>query len=180
LKSKAEFSLKKYLPALVCGFGAGVMQIVPFVKGFSCCLVMPIAAFVALLLDQKATNNHQKILSKKAVLFGLFTGLFAALFGTVFELFITLVTKQNDIIATFSELQKMIEGFPIGNDMKSEVLRLFQGVREDILKYGFSFLYTFSILVNNLIINPIFGIAGGLIGAQIINSKSNNSSDSYL
>lgn len=171
--------MKKYLPALVCGFGAGVLQIVPFIKSFSCCFVMPLAAFFALILEQKSTNSHHKIITKNAVLIGLFTGLFAALFGTTFEILITLITKSNDIIVTFPELQKMVEGFPVSNEMKNEVIQIFQNVREDILNYGFSFLYTFSILINNLIVNPIFGIAGGLIGAQIINNKANNSSDNF-
>jgi hypothetical protein len=112
-------------------------------------------------------------------MFGLFTGLFAALFGTTFEIFITLITRHNDIISTFPELQKMIEGFPVNNEIKKEVLQLFQTVREDILNYGFSFLYTFSVFINNLIVNPIFGMAGALIGIQIINSRNNNSSDDY-
>lgn len=166
--------MKKYLPALVCGFGAGVIQVVPFLKSFSCCLVMPLAAFFALILEQKSTNSHNKIITKKAILFGLFTGLYAALFGSFFEIFITLITKHNDIISTFPELQKMIEGFPLTEDIKKEVLNLFQKVREDIMTYGFSFLYTFSVLVNNIIVNPIFGIVGALIGSQIINSRINN------
>lgn len=168
--------MKKYLPAIVCGFGAGVIQIVPFLKSFSCCLVMPLAAFFALLLEQKSTNDHGRISSKKAIVLGLFTGFAAAIFGSFFEIFITLITKHNDIISTFPELQKMIDSFPVTDDLKKEVLNLFQKVREDIMTYGFSFLYTFSVLINNLIIDPIFGVVGALIGSQIINSRINNRS----
>jgi hypothetical protein len=169
--------LKKYLPALVCGFGAGVLQIVPYLKGVSCCLVMPLAAFFALMLEQKSTNDHSKIQTKKAVLLGLFTGLSAAVFGSFFEIFITLITKHNDIISTFPELQKMIYGLPVTEDIKKEVLNLFQKVRSDIMIYGFSILYTFSVLINNIIVDPIFGMIGALIGSQIINNKINNQSD---
>ncbi len=166
--------MKKYLPSLVCGFGAGVLQIVPFVKSFSCCMIMPLAAFLALLLDQRATNSFGFISAKKALMIGLITGFYAALFGTVFELFITFVTKQNDVIAAFPELQRMIQGFPVTEDIKNEVISLFQKVRSDILTYGFSWFYTLSVVVNNFLVNIVFGIVGGLVGSKIINSRTGN------
>lgn len=168
--------MKKYFAPLICGFGAGVLQIVPLVKSFSCCMILPLAALISLLLDQRATKNFDKIPMKKAVLFGLFTGLFAALFGSVFEILITLLTKHNDIISTFPDLQKMVQNFPLSEEIKTEVLKLFISVRDDILKNGFSLLYTFSVFFNNLIVNSIFGSVGGIFGAQIINSKLNNRS----
>lgn len=167
--------MKKYLPSLVCGFSAGVLQIVPLVKSFSCCLVLPLAAFFALILEQKSTNNFDIISAKKAVMIGLFTGLFAALFGSFLEILITFITKQNDIIITFPELQKMVGNFPVTEDIKKEVLLLFQNVRNDILTTGFSWLYSFSLVVNDFFIDILFGITGGLIGSQIINNRINNS-----
>jgi len=169
--------LKKYLAALICGFGAGVLQIVPFVKSFSCCMILPLAAFISLLLDQRATRNFGKIPMKKALLFGLFTGLFAALFGSVFELLITFITKNNDVIASFTDLQRIVQNLPLSEEIKKEVMNIFQSVREDILKNGFSILYTFSVILNNLIVNSIFGSVGGLVGAQIINSRLSNQSN---
>ena len=169
--------MKKYISALVCGFGAGVLQIVPFLRSFSCCFIIPLAAFTSLMLDQRATKSREKISAKKALMFGIVTGLYAALFGSSFELFITLVTKHNDIISTFPELQRMIEGFPVTPEIKTEVLNLFQNVREEILTKGFSLLYTFSVLMNNFIVNTIFGAVGGLVGAQIINNRINNPSN---
>lgn len=171
--------MKKYLPMLICGFAAGVLQIVPFIKSFSCCLIMPLAAFFSLVLDRKANNITSKIPAKKAVAFGILTGLFAAAFGSFFEIVITFITKQNDIIATFPELQRMVENFPVSEAIKKEILLLFQNLRNEILTTGFSWLYTFSILANNFIINTIFGAVGGLIGTQIINGKANNSPDNF-
>jgi hypothetical protein len=166
--------LKKYLAALICGFGAGVLQIVPLVKNFSCCMILPLTAFISLLLDQRATKNFEKIPMKKALLFGLFTGLFAALFGSVLEILITFISRHNDVIASFTDLQRIFQNLPLSEEIKKEVLNIFQSVREDILKNGFSILYTFSVIVNNFIVNSIFGSVGGLVGAQIINSRLNN------
>ncbi len=166
--------MKKYLPSFISGFGAGVLHIVPVAKSLACCLIVPLASFTALILDRRANPTDEKISMKKGALVGLFTGLYAALFGTVFDLFITLVTKNNDIVAMMPELQKMISAFPLSDAMRTEVLNLFESVRNDIIQYGFSPLYTFSIIINNTVVNSIVGTLGGLIGAQIINQRLNN------
>ncbi len=171
--------MKKYLSSLVCGFGAGVLQIVPLLRSFSCCFILPVAAFLSLLLNQRATKNTAKISTKEALLFGVMTGIYAALFGSFLEILITFITKHNDIISTFPELQRMVDNFPVSQEIKSEVLNLFQKVRQDIIANGFSVLYTFSVLVNNFIVNTIFGAVGGIIGTQIINSRMNNSKKEF-
>lgn len=167
--------MKKYISPVVCGFAAGVLQVVPLIKSFSCCLILPAAAFFALLLDQKATKSTERIQMSKALLFGLYTGLVAAFFGTIFEIMITFITRQNDIIIAFPEMQRMVEGFPLSPEIKNEVMSIFQTVRKELMDTGFSWIYTISILFNNFFINSIFGIIGGLIGAQIINSKNKSS-----
>ena len=164
--------MKKYLSPLIVGFGAGVLSIVPVAKSFGCCLIIPVAAFISLLLDQKANNNYSIIEIKKGIIFGLLTGLYAALFGSVFDFFITFVTKNNDLVATYSELQKLISDFPVSDVLKDEILTLLGAVVDSIRTSGFSLLYTFSVLANNILLNSVFGILGGIIGVQILNSRS--------
>lgn len=167
--------MKKFISPIVCGFAAGVLQIVPIIKSLSCCLILPGAAFLSLLLDQKATKSTSKIPMTKAFVFGLFTGLTAAFWGTILEVFVTFITRQNDVIIAFPELQRMVENFPLSPEIKNQVMGIFQTVRKELMETGFSWLYTFSILLNNLIVNSIFGVAGGLIGAQILNNKNKSS-----
>jgi len=164
--------LKKYLSPLIVGFGAGVLSIVPVAKSFGCCLIIPVAAFIALLLEQKANNDYSKIEIKQGLLFGLLTGLYAALFGTILDFFITFITKNNDIVATYSELQKVINQFPISENLKDNVMNILGNVVESIRTSGISLIYTFSVLVNNLVLNSVFGMLGGIIGAQILNSRN--------
>ena len=167
--------MKKYISPVVCGFAAGVLQVVPLIKSFSCCLILPAAAFFALMLDLKATKSTGRIPMQKALLFGLYTGLTAAFFGTIFDIVITFITRQNDIIIAFPEMQRMVEGFPLSPEIKNEVMAIFQTVRKELMEFGFSWIYTISILFNNFLVNSVFGIVGGLIGAQIINSKNKSS-----
>ena len=168
--------MKKYLSAFVVGFRAGVMQVVPVAKSFACCIIIPLAAYFALMLDQKANKSINTIMPvSRAVIIGLLTGVYAAFFGSFFDVFITFITKNNDIIAVFPEFQKMLTNFPITEELRNEILNLYSSVIDQIKNTGFSFLYALSILINNLIINAIFGLIGGVVGVQIINSRTKRS-----
>lgn len=166
--------MKKFLPSLVSGFGAGVLSVVPIIKTFACCLIIPAAATLSILLYQRAENVDEKIETGKAIFLGVFTGIFAALFATTFEVVITLFTKQNDLIAAFGNMQQMINSFPLDDQLKQEVIDLINMVVTELKTTGFSVIYSFTLLFNNLVINSIFGLAGGVIGLQIINAKYKN------
>ncbi len=163
--------MKKHLPALVAGFGAGVLQVVPVVKSFSCLIIMPLAGIFALVLYQKSNKIISPISTQKAVVTGLMTGVFAALFGSFFEILITFITKSNDLVYVVNDLYEFIDKFPVEETVKTQVIQLTENVVNSIKTTGFSLLYSFSVVVNNLIINPIFGTIGALIGLKFINSK---------
>lgn len=166
--------MKKYISPFICGFGAAVLQVVPLIKSFSCCLIIPFAAFISLSLDQKANKDYSKILMSKAFTFGIVIGLTSALFSTFFEILITAITKTNDLITTLPELYKMIENFPLEQTIKKEVIALFESVKNDLINYGFSWFYTITISLNNILVNTVFGIVGSLISASILNKRNNN------
>ncbi|MBU0558065.1 MAG: hypothetical protein KJ799_05325 [Bacteroidetes bacterium] len=163
--------MKKYISSFVCGFGAGVLQVVPIAKSLSCCLIMPAAVFLALILDRKSKKMTCILETKTAVMIGLFTGLYAALFGTFFDLFITFITKNNDLIVLFPQLQEMISEIVSDTELADQVIAIYAKVIEDIQLYGFSDMYALSVFLSNFIINLIFSLIGALIGVQIINSK---------
>jgi hypothetical protein len=164
--------LKKYLPAIVSGFGAGVLHVVPLTKALTCCLVVPLAAVVAIMLEQKANGIIGNFDLKRGAILGLLTGVFAALFGSFFDIFITFVTKSNDIILAFNELTEVVDTIPVPNNIKEEALALMQSVVESIKATGFSGLYSFSIIFNNLLVDSIFGLIGGLVGTKVLNARN--------
>jgi hypothetical protein len=163
--------MKKYLPSLVAGFAAGVLSVVPLLKSFSCCLIVPAAAYFSIILYRKSNNLDEKLETGKAIFLGIFTGLFAALFATTFEIFITLFTKQSDIIEAFSSMQTMINNLPLDTATKQQVIDMMNNVVFDLKEKGFSLIYTITLLFNNLLVNTVFGLVGAVIGLQVINSK---------
>ncbi len=165
--------MKKFLPAFICGFVAGVLNIVPVVKSFSCCLIIPAAAVFSLILHQRAENNFSIIKAGDAAIFGLLTGIFAAIFGSVLDILVIFITRTNEIATSLTEVEKMIADLPASPIWK-EVMDIMYRISDDINKYGFSFIYFISVLVSSFIVNSIFGIAGGLIGMQLLNNRNKN------
>lgn len=161
---------KKYLPTLVCGFAAAVFSTVPGIKNFSCCLIVPGAAAISIMLDKKITQSNDKILLGKSIGFGFLTGLFATLFITVFEILLTYFAKSNDFVQSLPEIELTIRQWNLGS-MMNESLKLIKSTAKDIGKTGFSFIYLLMILSSNFITNSIFGIIGGALGMSLANRK---------
>ena len=148
------------------------MHVVPLTKALTCCLVVPLDAVVAIMLEQKANGITGNFDLKRGAILGLLTGVFAALFGSFFDIFITFVTKNNDILLAFNQLADMVDSFPVPDDVKEEVISLMKAVADSIKRTGFSTLYSFSIIFNNLIVDSIFGVIGGLVGTKVLNSRN--------
>lgn len=164
--------MKRFLPALVCGFAASVLSTIPGLKSFSCCLIIPAAAYFSLLLDIKINRFSASIILSKAVAFGLLTGLFASFFSTGFEVLITYITRTNEFVETLPELNNMLKVY-LANPIFAQTMSLFTRIQQEITQYGFSFLYLAFYLLNTIVVDIIFGIVGALFGMHFINKKTN-------
>lgn len=162
--------MKRYLPTFIAGFGAAVLSIVPGIKSFSCCLIVPGAAILALILDQRVNKNSERIAAGKAIMFGLMTGLFATIFITTLDVLITFITKTNDFIEALPQSESLIRELKFG-PMAEESLKLMKQMSKQIQKTGFSPLYLFILFISNFITNTIFGIIGGLVGMGLLNKR---------
>jgi hypothetical protein len=162
---------KKYIAPLITGFAAGVLSVVPVLKSLGCCLMLPLAAYFSIYLDIKANGNHLNLTIQKGIVFGLITGLTAAITGTFFDFAITFITHQNDIITSFAQLQAALNSFPIDEKTKVEVIAILTRVVENIRVNGFSAFYTLSLFFSSLFTDIIFGMLGGIIGVQILKRK---------
>lgn len=162
--------MKKYLPPLVCGFGAAVIIIVPGMESFGCCLIVPVASILALLLHQKANNSSAKIDDNISITFGILTGLFAALFTTLFDIIITLITHTNDFVKAIPQSEALLRELNLGNVL-NYTLNLFHKIAHDIETKGFSLYYSSIMLISNTISFLIFGLIGGIVGRIFINRR---------
>ena len=162
----------KLSPSLVCGFGAAVLSTIPGVKSLGCCFIIPIAAWLSLVLNEKLNKVQPPVPIQDAFFFGLLTGFFAAIFSTGTDVLITLITHTNDFVQTLPQTESVLKGWNLGG-LWTETSSLLHKMSSDIQKNGFSLLYTTAILFSNAIIDSIFGMIGGLIGMSIQNKKKN-------
>ncbi len=160
----------KYFPTLVFGFAAAVMTIIPGLRSFACCLIIPAASWIALYITKRMNKFENEITSSVAFKFGALTGLFAALFSTIIEVLMTYILKSNEITQTLPQIEILFSQYNLG-EMMEESLKLIHQMADDIAKNGFSLFFTFFLLFNNLLVDIIFGIIGGFIGMAFLNKK---------
>ena len=163
--------MNRILPALVCGFAAAVLSAVPIIKSFSCCLIVPVAAFLSLYLYQKANNDFGRIVPAKALFYGMMTGVFAALFTTLFESIFLYISRSAELSLAISDVQNLFSEFK-DNPAYDEMMDSLYKIVDEIKENGFSATYTFSMLFVTLIAHVIFGIIGALFGMQFLNRKN--------
>lgn len=162
--------MKKFLPALVCGFGAAVLSIVPAVKALSCCLFVPVAGGMAVYLYNRTTPSPDKLNVQTILLIGLFTGLVAAFFTTAFDLILTYTARTNDFVKYLPESEAAMRELGFGAAME-QTIKIFRNIAADIEKTGFSSVYAGIMLFSNLIIDTIFALLGAFVGMTLINKQ---------
>ena len=165
---------KKYLPALVCGFGAAVLTTIPGMDAIACCLLAPVASGMSIFLYKKSQTGILKIETGTGILLGLLTAIFAALFASGFEIIITYITRTTDLITSIPQAESVIRNMNLG-PAADESIEVLKGMIIDIQSTGFSLLYSVMITLANLITYSIFGVIGGVIATAIINKRNINS-----
>ena len=162
---------KKYLSALVCGFGAAVLTTIPGIQSVACCLLVPIASAISIFLYKKSQPDLLKIRTGTGILLGILTAVSAALFASGFEIIITYLTKTSDLVVSMPQAEKVVKDMNLG-PAAEESMKVLKQMVSEIQSKGFSFLYAFLITTTNLITYSIFGMLGGLIGTAIINKRN--------
>ena len=162
---------KKYLSALVCGFGAAVLTTIPGVQTIACCLLVPVASAISIFLYKKSQPELIKIQTGTGIFLGLLTAVFAALFASGFEIIITYITRTSDLVTSMPQAEKVVKDMNLG-PAAEESMEILKQMVSEIQSKGFSFLYAFLITTTNLITYSIFGMLGGLIGTAIINKRN--------
>ena len=158
------------LPALVCGFGVSVFSAFPALEGIICCLLLPAATYISIILYQKSSGDTTTVETNTALLIGLLTGLFAAIFSSAIDILITYISKNSPLIEAIPTTEEMMKNLNLGPAAEN-VMDMFRNIADEIRETGFSVFYTFYVLFSKLIVDVIFGIIGGLVSMMIINKR---------
>jgi predicted membrane protein len=162
---------KKYLSALVCGFGAAVLTTIPGIESIACCTLVPVAAGLSIFVYKKSQPDLAKITTGTGIFIGVLTGVIAALFASGLEIIITYITRTSDIVVSLPQAEQVVRDMNFG-PAAEESFKLLKLMVEEIQTQGFSLLYTLLITISNLITYSIFGLLGGIIGTALINKRN--------
>jgi hypothetical protein len=163
--------LKKYLPGLVCGFGAAVFLTIPGLKGLGCCLIVPVSSLLSVILFKRTDNSVLKIDAVTAVGFGFVTGIVAAFFASFFDILMTFITRSNEFVTAIPQMESWFKNLMAG-PVVDEFLKIYKKMAAEITTTGFSPAYAIFVLAGNLISFSVFGILGGLTGMLFVNKKT--------
>lgn len=160
----------KISPAIVCGFGAAVLGTIPGVKSFGCCLLLPAATMLSIYFYLRITSFSQSITTKTALFIGFITGLSSAFFSGFLDVFITYLFHTNDLVFSLPQVEMLLSSYDLG-EIGKETIAILRSMSKEITTYGFSLTYVSFLLFNNIIVDSVFGMLGGLLGMSFFNKK---------
>ncbi|MBD3287427.1 hypothetical protein GF337_01370 [candidate division KSB1 bacterium] len=145
----------KFVPAIIGGIVIGVLSTVPvlnFINCF-CCAGVIIGGFTAVYVYNKTLGEQELIYSDGALL-----GILAGIIGVVFSAIL------NSIFGI--TMEKVLEqAMQFSQDIPPEAEEMLNFFRQNQ-----SSLYLLNIAMS-LVINVLFGLAGGLLGVAILGKK---------
>jgi len=153
----------KLLPALYGGVIMAVISAVPFLNIVNClcCAGVMLGGFMAVFFYKNDLKEGMPPLeSADGLALGAMAGLFGAVIGTLLTAWIMAVVGN----VAGEAIVNMVEGM-FGSQMPPEAL---EGMRKGLEEKGLSAMN----FVFALIIDPLFGLIGGLIGFQVFKPKT--------
>jgi hypothetical protein len=153
----------KMLPALYGGIILAVISNIPFLNFVNClcCAGVLFGGFMAVFFyKNELGEGSSPLASSDGIQLGALAGLFGAVIGFVLQFLLLKIIGNVTGEAMFSMMENMF-----GDKMPPESL---EQMREGMTEGGVSVMN----FVVGLIINPIFGLLGGLIGFQVFKPKT--------
>jgi hypothetical protein len=160
----------KVLPALYGGIIIAVISTVPglsFINCLCCAGVMAGGVMAVFFYKNTLTPESSPLESSDGVQLGLIAGAFAAVIATFFSIIIRLIF--GDVGSKM--IMEFLERLADSGSLPPEAM---DGIRQGIsqsMEEGFKFAQIMIGFVINIIIYPLFGLFGGLIGVAMFKSK---------
>ncbi|MEK9135562.1 MAG: hypothetical protein AAB393_00440 [Bacteroidota bacterium] len=155
----------KLLPALYGGLIMGAISGLPVISIINCfcCAGIMLGGFLSVMFyKNELTASMPQLTSSDSIQLGALAGLFGAVFGTILNL-LTMAAMGN---ITGDMVIEILRSFNLPDEVMDEIQ---QKISEQASLTGIatalSFLYS-------LILDPLFGLLGGLIGYNVYKPKT--------
>jgi hypothetical protein len=158
----------KLMPALFGGIITGVLSGIPFVNFVNClcCAGVLLGGFMAVFFYNKdLTPQMPPLTSSDGLQLGALSGVFGAIVGTIISALLLAVVGNVAGQAMFDMVYNFYDSAGILDQMPPDAIdQMEQGMKD-------SGLSVFNVIIS-LIIYPIFGLLGGLIGYSVYKPKA--------
>jgi hypothetical protein len=153
----------KLLPALYGGVIMGVISGVPVLSLVNClcCAGIMLGGFMAVFFYKNELKPTSPPLTNGD---GLGLGALAGVMGAVVTVVLTALFHFVFGMALGGGMQRL-EDLGIGNEVPPQTLRMIEGLMKEQSILGITFAF-------HLIIDPLFGLIGGLIGYAVFKTKT--------
>ena len=160
---------------VLAGLVIATISSLPGISLVNCCCCAGIifgGAFASYLYQKDFRPEHPPIESSDALIVGLLAGLVGAAGATILSLLIALVTGpiESEIVANVMEkiLDQLVENGTIPSSVAEDVMQQMEDSMDHALTFG-GLMAGFFV---NVIIFPIFGMLGGLVGYGLFRPKN--------
>lgn len=155
----------KLLPALYGGLIMGAISGLPVLSIVNCfcCAGILLGGFLSVLFYKNdMTPSSPPLTSSDSMQLGALAGLFGAAFGTIIHLAMLAAVGNvsNDILLS------ILKNFNLPSDAMDQIER---SLEQSAAMGAFSIMIG---LVTSLVLDPLFGLLGGLIGFNVFKPKS--------
>lgn len=153
-------------------YGTTVMTLIAVIPVLSlinvfCCAGIILGGFAGVYTYWKQLNNTGVILTTKdGGMIGILCGILSAVFVTGIGLLISLFSETNPMLEIMNAFEEM--GFQI----PPEMLMYLDKFSAEFNEHGFSPTITIFSFISNMIIYPLFGSIGAILGVSYLNKKN--------
>ncbi|MFA5404373.1 MAG: hypothetical protein WC358_05520 [Ignavibacteria bacterium] len=141
-----------------------ILPFINFINLFFCSGIMLGGLAGVYIYNKQLSGTQIKLMSKDGVMIGILCGILSGILVSAFNFIFMLISKNNPIDETLSFLKDF--------SMPPEIMVQMNKFSDEFNKYGFSPTISVVSLFSNLIIYPLFGMIGAVLGVTIINKKN--------
>ncbi len=157
----------RMIPIIYGTFVMTLISIFPFINFINLffCSGIILGGIVGVFIYNKQIAGTQlKLTFKDGVMIGILCGILSGVLVSSFNFIFMLMSKHNPIDETLNLLKDF--------SLPPEIVVQMNKFSDEFNNYGFSPTISIVSLLSNLIIYPLFGMIGAVIGVTIINKKN--------
>jgi hypothetical protein len=160
--------INRLIPVLVGSMvmtAISVLPLINFINLFFCAGII-IGGYIGAISYYRQTAGTAHVMTHRdGVLTGILSGILSAVIVSGINIIVLMYSKSNPVTESLSMLGEF------GKNLPPEVNTQMSKLAEEFNKYGYSPTLAIFTFISNILIYPLFGAIGGLIGMAVIGKK---------